>query len=57
VWLGLLWCLPSSCVARTVERTWKLPTGNMITMKRFDEATPVRVARAFGYPGPVLDGS
>jgi hypothetical protein len=49
--------LPSSCVARTVERTWKLPTGNMITMKRFDEATPVRVARAFGYPGPVLGGS
>jgi hypothetical protein len=31
-----------------------LPSGNMITMKRFDEATPVRVARAFGYPGPVL---
>jgi hypothetical protein len=29
----------------------------MITMKLFDEATPVRVARAFGYPGPLLGGS
>jgi hypothetical protein len=29
----------------------------MIIMKRFDETTAVRVAGAFGYPGPVLGGS